>query len=152
MRANGAWYSDEAVQQVPRRAAQAQTGIIVVTTAQGGQLTVTESVLTPLQTTIINIVKQRQRNVPPTRGVLPKTVGAFLDEYKAEQTLRRLMSDMARRDLLIRVGDIPNSRKGYRVDGRSQSERNPRPALVEPAPRRAEWTFQFIINVPVRVA
>lgn len=81
---------------------------------------------TPLQETIINIVRERQRNLPPSRGVLPRTVGCFLDEYRCEQTLRRDMSSMARVGLLDRIGG-ERSRRGYRVQAH--------PATPPPPPR-----------------
>jgi hypothetical protein len=63
---------------------------------------------------IVEIVRQRQRNVPQGRGVLPKTVGAFLDEYRCEQTLRRDMSKLWRAGVLERLGGT-GARRGYRV-------------------------------------
>ena len=63
---------------------------------------------------IIEIVRLRQRNMPPGRGVLPVTVQCFLDQYRAEQTLRRDMSALARVGLLERIGG-EGSRRGYRV-------------------------------------
>lgn len=63
---------------------------------------------------IIEIVRKRQRQMPLGRGVLPVTVQCFLDEYRAEQTLRRDMSTLARIGLLERIGG-EGSRRGYRV-------------------------------------
>lgn len=70
--------------------------------------------MSELHKTIINIVKERQRGLPPGRGVLPVTVQCFLDDYRAEQTLRRDMSSLWRAGLLERVGG-ERSRRGYRV-------------------------------------
>lgn len=63
---------------------------------------------------ILQIVRERQRNVPAERGVLPRTVQCFLDEYRAEQTLRRDMATLWRMGKLERVGEA-GSRRGYRV-------------------------------------
>jgi hypothetical protein len=66
---------------------------------------------------ILDIVRRRQRQMPPGRGVLPVTVQCFLDQYRAEQTIRRYMSNLARMGLLERVGDEGGkaTRRGYRV-------------------------------------
>jgi DeoR/GlpR family transcriptional regulator of sugar metabolism len=64
------------------------------------------------QTIILEIVRQRQRNAK--EGVLPVTVQAWLDEYRAEQTLRRDMAALWRAGLLERIGG-ERCRKGYRV-------------------------------------
>lgn len=63
---------------------------------------------------ILKIVQQRQRGLQPGSGVLPKTVQAWLDDYRAEQTLRRYMAGLWRAGLLVRIGG-EGSRKGYRV-------------------------------------
>lgn len=65
------------------------------------------------QTRIIEIVRQRQPGAK--NGVLPVTVQAWLDEYRAEQTLRRDMVALWRAGLLERVGG-DGCRKGYRVN------------------------------------
>jgi len=70
--------------------------------------------MTELQADLINIVRERQRCVTPTRGVLPKTAQCFLDWYRCEQTLRRDFNTLAAQGLLVRVGG-PQSRKGYRI-------------------------------------
>lgn len=67
---------------------------------------------------IVQIVAERQRQVDPKRGVLPLTVQAWLDEYRAEQTVRRDMVMLARAGFLQRVGDgnkAVATRRGYRV-------------------------------------
>lgn len=63
---------------------------------------------------IVKIVRQRQRAVPAGRGVLPKTVGAFLLMPRCEQTLRRDCAALWRAGVLERCGG-EGSRKGYRV-------------------------------------
>jgi hypothetical protein len=67
-----------------------------------------------LHLAIIQIVKERQRGLPPNRGVLPVTVQCFLDDYRAEQTLRRDMAALWQAGKLERVGGT-NSRRGYRI-------------------------------------
>ncbi len=64
--------------------------------------------------TVVGIVRRRQRSVPPGRGVLPKTVGAFLNDYRCEQTLRRDLAKLWRAGVLERMGG-EGSRRGYRV-------------------------------------
>jgi len=64
---------------------------------------------------IVSIVQERQRNMPPERGVLPVTVQAFINEYRAEQTLRRDMSLLWQAGYLERVGGKEGCRRGYRV-------------------------------------
>ena len=63
---------------------------------------------------IISIVKERQRALPPGRGVLPVSVQCWLEEYRAEQTLRRDCATLWRQGLLERMGG-EGSRKGSRV-------------------------------------
>lgn len=63
---------------------------------------------------VVEIVRRRQRNAPPGWGVLPKTVGAFLNDYRCEQTLRRDMAKLWRAGVLERMGG-EGSRKGYRA-------------------------------------
>jgi len=101
--------------------------------------------MTELQSNIVNIVKARQRNVPSTRGVLPKTVQCFLDEYRAEQTLRRDMVSLWQQGLLDRLGG-EGSRRGYRVTvARAESRMAARePATILP--------FRIVISVQIRVA
>lgn len=93
-----------------------------------------------LRETILKIVRERQRGVKPGRGVIPAMVQCWLDEYKAEQTLRRYMAAMGREGLLERVGG-EGSRRGYRVDT------HPKPALPPVRP-----PLQIAINVRIRVA
>jgi hypothetical protein len=69
---------------------------------------------------IVQIVADRQRNMPKGRGVLPVTVQAFLDVDRPEQTLRRDMTFLWRAGYLERMGaskdekGVP-TRRGYRV-------------------------------------
>lgn len=63
---------------------------------------------------IVFIVRERQRGMPPNRGVLPVSVQCWLEEYRAEQTLRRDMSKLWRAGLLQRCGG-EGARRGYRV-------------------------------------
>lgn len=67
-----------------------------------------------VQDVIVKIIKERQRGLSSNEGVLPKTVQAFLDFYRAEQTLRRDMAQMANRGHLVRIGG-EGARRGYRV-------------------------------------
>lgn len=64
---------------------------------------------------IVYIVEERQRGLSACRGVLPVTVQCFLNEYRAEQTLRRDMAMLWKAGYLQRVGDKEGSRRGYRV-------------------------------------
>lgn len=64
---------------------------------------------------IVQIVAERQRSLEPTQGVLPVTVQAWLNRYRAEQTLRRDMTMLWRAGYLVRVGDKEGTRRGYRV-------------------------------------
>jgi hypothetical protein len=64
--------------------------------------------------TVVRIVRKEQRNVCGACGVLPKTVQAYLDEYRAEQTLRRDCATLWRAGILERVGGS-GARRGYRV-------------------------------------
>lgn len=63
---------------------------------------------------ILKIVQERQRGLPPNVGVLPRTVQVFLDEYRAEQTLREDMVELWRDGFLERIGGT-GARRGYRV-------------------------------------
>ena len=63
---------------------------------------------------IVLIVAERQRVLPPDRGVLPVTVQAFMSRYRAEQTLRRDMTELWKAGYLRRIGG-EGSRRGYRV-------------------------------------
>lgn len=63
---------------------------------------------------LLRIIRDRQRGLPPGLGVLPKTVGAWLDDYRCEQTLRKDMAGMWRAGLLERIGG-EGARRGYRV-------------------------------------
>jgi hypothetical protein len=90
-----------------------------------------------LTAVILAIVRERQRCTPSTRGVLPRTVGMFMDEYKAEQTLRRYMRTLWQQGVLERCGGA-NSRRGYKVAVQ--------PVQVMRTPLRVE------IRVQVRVA
>ncbi len=64
---------------------------------------------------IVQIVADRQRNIPDRRGVLPVTVQAFMNIYRPEQTLRRDMTFLWRAGYLVRIGDKEGTRRGYRV-------------------------------------
>lgn len=64
---------------------------------------------------IVLIVQQRQRNLPSKRGVLPVTVQCYLNDYRAEQTLRRDMALLWQAGYLQRVGGKEGTRRGYRV-------------------------------------
>lgn len=63
---------------------------------------------------IVHIVRSRQRDAVPGRGVLPVNVQCWLNEYRAEQTLRKEMAFLARVGVLERIGG-EGSRRGYRV-------------------------------------
>ncbi|MCK6581083.1 MAG: hypothetical protein L6Q98_23560 [Anaerolineae bacterium] len=67
-----------------------------------------------LYVAIVHIVQRRQRDVRDGRGVLPVAVQSWLNEYRAEQTLRREMSYLARQGVLERVGG-KGCRRGYRI-------------------------------------
>lgn len=70
--------------------------------------------LTAVEQAIVRIIRQRQRNYPPHRGVLPVTIACFLDEYRAQQTVRRDCVALWQRGELVRMGG-EGSRRGYRV-------------------------------------
>lgn len=111
---------------------------------------------------IIRIVRERQRNVPAERGVLPRTVQCFLDEYRAEQTLRRDMARLAEMGRLVRIGTA-GSRRGYRVERERSVIAAESPDKIEvqwvglpvridpPAPGK-ELQFCKLIGLPVQVA
>lgn len=110
---------------------------------------------------IIRIVRERQRNAPEGRGVLPRTVQCFLDEYRAEQTLRRDMARLAEMGKLVRIGPA-GSRRGYRVE-REMSVKRVESAdkievqyvglavRVDPPTPGKELQFVKWIGLPVRV-
>lgn len=107
--------------------------------------------LTKLQQAILDIVRSRQRNYPPQRGVLPLTIACFLDEYRAQQTVRRYCVQLWQMGLLDRLGG-ERSRRGYRIP----SEQVQNPVTVPPvaAPKLLPMPPQIsiVIRVSVKVA
>jgi hypothetical protein len=65
---------------------------------------------------IVQIVKERQRQLSPDRGVIPKMVQPWMRRYRAEQTLRKDMALLWQAGYLERIGG-GGSRRGYRVSG-----------------------------------
>jgi hypothetical protein len=63
---------------------------------------------------IVGIVAQRQRQQDAGRGVLPLTVGMWLNVDVCEQTLRKKMAALWRAGVLERIGG-EGARRGYRV-------------------------------------
>lgn len=64
---------------------------------------------------ILRIIEERQRHLPPNQGVLPVMVQGWLNNYRAEQTLRRDMTLLWRAGYLQRIGGQEGCRRGYRA-------------------------------------
>lgn len=64
---------------------------------------------------ILWIVRERQHGLGQEHGVLPVMVQAWLEDYRAEQTLRKDMVALWRAGLLKRIGG-QGARRGYRVN------------------------------------
>jgi hypothetical protein len=64
---------------------------------------------------ILRVIEERQRHLPPNLGVLPWMVQGWLNNYRAEQTLRKDMTLLWKAGYLQRIGGQEGCRRGYRA-------------------------------------